>query len=102
MFSMATMSPLIVQSIYTQGTSKGILDSKFTKMLMGMKFTLSKTILNDTYNNVSWSEGSSHFQIVRIPTDFSEHIKTLDRNRRGRNSKSNDSTLRRSRKNEAR
>ena len=49
MFSMTNMPHLIVQSIYAQGTPEGILDSMFTKMLMGMKFTLSKTILNDTY-----------------------------------------------------
>ena len=65
MFSMTNMPPLIVQSICYQGTHEGILDSMFTQMLMGMKFTLSKTILNDTYKNVSWSEGSSHFEIVR-------------------------------------
>ena len=84
MFSMTNMPPLIVQSICYQGTHEGILDSMFTQMLMGMKFTLSKTILNDTYKNVSWSEGSSHFEIVRIPTDFSDHVKTLNRRKQER------------------
>ena len=84
MFSMTNMPPLIVQSICDQGTHEGILDSMFTQMLMGMKFTLSKTILNDTYKNVSWSEGSSHFEIVRIPTDFSDHVKTLKRRKQER------------------
>ena len=37
---------------------------------MGIKFTLSKTTLNDTYKNISWSEGSLHFQNIRITADF--------------------------------
>ena len=84
MFSTTSMSPLIVQNVHTQGTPEGILDSMFTKMLMGMKFTLSKTIVNDTCKNISWSEGSSHFQVVRIPTDYSEHVKTLNRRKQER------------------
>ena len=37
---------------------------------MGMKFSLSKTTLNDTYKNISWSEGSLHFRTIRITLDF--------------------------------
>ena len=41
-------------------------------------------ILKDTYKNVSWSEGSSHFQILTMPTDFSEHVKILNRRKQER------------------
>ena len=44
---------------------------------MDMKVMLSKTTLNDTYKNISCSEGSSHFQIVEISTDFLNTLKPL-------------------------